>query len=159
MAIMIDSTIEWAAPSPVWESVLVSGQQNRQALQQLYMPKLLRFKSDAFMDELVQVLQSDPQQLNNYLARGESFSASPLSNGLEDDLDGTPLDYLKLYQPVHGFFYLLAASLVCHTTGLPDRFVNTARSEKVSFVLRRIAPDGREMAWVSDPDPAQGKYW
>lgn len=73
---------------------------------------------------------------------------------------------IKLYQPVHQRHYLVAASLVCQTAGLPDRTVDVAR-QKVSFVLRRILPTGpitpnaalpvpthlqgwTEYAWVSD---------
>lgn len=73
---------------------------------------------------------------------------------------------IKLYQPAHQRHYLVAASLVCQTAGLPDRTVDVAR-QKVSFVLRRILPAGpitpgsalpvpthlqgwTEYAWVSD---------
>lgn len=73
---------------------------------------------------------------------------------------------IKLYQPAHQRHYLVAASLVCQTAGLPDRTVDVAR-QKVSFVLRRILPTGpitpgsalpvptnlqgwTEYAWVSD---------
>lgn len=73
---------------------------------------------------------------------------------------------IKLYQPAHQRHYLIAASLVCQTAGLPDRAVDVAR-QKVSFVLRRILPKGpirptealavpnnlqdwTEYAWVTD---------
>ena len=79
---------------------------------------------------------------------------------------------IKLYQPAHQRHYLVAASLVCQTAGLPDRTVDVAR-QKVSFVLRRILPTGpiapsealpvptnlqdwTEYAWVSD---AQQGHW
>jgi hypothetical protein len=45
---------------------------------------------------------------------------------------------LKLDQPAHQRFYLVAAALVCRLPGLPDRTINTGRQESASFVLRRI---------------------
>ena len=43
---------------------------------------------------------------------------------------------LKLYQPVQQRHYLIAAALVCHMPGLPDRAVDPGRSERAGFVLR-----------------------
>ncbi len=45
---------------------------------------------------------------------------------------------LKLYQPAHQRFYLIAAALVCRLPGLPDRTIDAGRQETVAFVLRRI---------------------
>jgi hypothetical protein len=45
---------------------------------------------------------------------------------------------LKLYQPAHQRFYLVAAALVCRLPGLPDRSIDTGREERAAFVLRRI---------------------
>jgi len=45
---------------------------------------------------------------------------------------------LKLYQPAHQRFYLVAAALVCRLPGLPDRAINASRDERATFVLRRI---------------------
>jgi hypothetical protein len=49
---------------------------------------------------------------------------------------------LKLYQPAHQRYYLVAACLVCGRAGLPDRSFDTARQERVSFVVRRLLPPG-----------------
>ena len=49
---------------------------------------------------------------------------------------------LKLYQPGHQRFYLVASSLVCGRAGLPDRAINNGRQERVSYVLRRMLPPG-----------------
>ena len=45
---------------------------------------------------------------------------------------------LKLYQPAHQRYYLVAACLVCQMPGLPDRTLNPARQERASFVMRRL---------------------
>jgi hypothetical protein len=157
MAITIgkaERTVEWTTAAPLLSSFLQDEQ-----IQQVRKPALLRFKTDSFMQDLVQLLQTDPRQLAGLIARPESFRAPP--TGEADDWQAPPPETLKLYQPVHGFFYLIAASLVCHMPGLPDRVVNTTKKEKVSFVLRRIGVDGTEMAWVSDPskDPPHNKNW
>jgi hypothetical protein len=157
MAITIDHaerTVEWTTAAPLLSTFLQDEQ-----IQQVRKPVLLRFKTDSFMQDLVQLLQTDPRQLPNLIARPESFRAPP--TGEADDWQAPPPEMLKLYQPAHGFFYLIAASLVCHMPGLPDRVVNTTKKEKVSFILRRIGVDGTEMAWVSDPskDPPLNKNW
>ena len=68
---------------------------------------------------------------------------------------------LKLYQPAHQRYYLVAANLVCAQPGLPDRTLATGGSEQVGFVLRRLLPpsDGAarvEHAFVKD---ASGARW
>jgi hypothetical protein len=71
---------------------------------------------------------------------------------------------LKLYQPAHQRFYLVAASLVCGLPGLPERSVVPGGTEQVGFVLRRLmtsTPGGgdgvlREFAFVKD---GQGARW
>jgi hypothetical protein len=49
---------------------------------------------------------------------------------------------LKLYQPAHQRYYLVASSLVCGRAGLPDRAINPAKQESVTYVLRRMFPPG-----------------
>jgi hypothetical protein len=49
---------------------------------------------------------------------------------------------LKLYQPAHQRYYLVSSSLVCGRAGLPDRAINPAKQETVSYVLRRLFPPG-----------------
>ena len=49
----------------------------------------------------------------------------------------------KLYQPAHGRFYLVAASLVCRLPGLPDHVVDPRTGEKVGFVLRKLGRAAR----------------
>jgi hypothetical protein len=73
---------------------------------------------------------------------------------------------LKLYQPAHQRFYLVTACLVCRLPGLPDRALDTAREERVGYVIRRLwqkpAPQGqpanpiREYAFVVTP---KGNGW
>lgn len=68
---------------------------------------------------------------------------------------------LKLYQPAHQRYYLVAANLVCAQPGLPDRTLATGGSEQVGFVLRRLLSptDGAarvEHAFVKD---ASGPRW
>jgi len=45
---------------------------------------------------------------------------------------------LKLYQPAHQRFYLVTGALVCRVAGLPDHSLDTARDERVGFVVRRM---------------------
>jgi hypothetical protein len=68
---------------------------------------------------------------------------------LEPPPDGTEAKPLKLYQPAHQRFYLVAAGLVCRLPGLPDRAINAAHQEKASFLLRRVRTVGVGTAAVT----------
>jgi hypothetical protein len=64
-----------------------------------------------------------------------------------------PQDRLKLYQPAHQRYYMIAACLVCRLVGLPDRTLDTARQERVTFVVRRLVhPDPSQTSAACDPD-------
>lgn len=105
-------------------------------------PRILRFASDRFMDDLTAVLSDDPSRLSDLEVGRETWRGP-----IESETGAPP----KLFQPVHGRFYLLTASLVCRRLGFPDRFVDSRRGESVSMVLRRVV-DGAEQAWVVDGD-------
>ncbi|MBO0780139.1 MAG: hypothetical protein J2P37_15045 [Ktedonobacteraceae bacterium] len=156
-ALRIEPQVQWTTASPLWSAL---PQEPAQRQQRMRSPALLRFASDTFMEDLAQRLQNVllgmAPDLSDLVARAESFRERPTGAppGWQPDIQNMPL---KLYQPVHGHFYLVAASLVCRIPGMPDRFVDTARGEKASFVLRRIGSNGQEMAWVRDP--VQGKGW
>jgi hypothetical protein len=143
---------QWVTASPLWSV----GSQVPALMQR---PALLRFASDNFMEELAELLRSNPEKLVDHIAKPESFRARPTGK----PLTWTPPlpDHLKLYQPAHGHFYLVATSLVCRLPALPDRRVNVAKGEKVSFVVRRIEAGAKasEMAWVPDPKSSKNKTW
>ena len=63
--------------------------------------------------------------------------------------DGRPF---KLYQPAQQRFYLIAAALVCHRPGFPDRAVDPGNQEQVGFVIRRLVADDSDDADACDPD-------
>jgi hypothetical protein len=141
--------IEWRMPSPLWPSISAADTQT------LLRPALLRFASDTFMDDLADVLVTKPSDLATLVARPITFRlAGP---GRSDDPPPS-IDHLKLYQPAHGDFYLVGASLVCRIPGLPDRTVDTAAGDRVSFVLRRLS-NGTELAWVADPAAPKRRSW
>jgi hypothetical protein len=147
---MIEPHVQWVTAAPLWGTAM----QTSGALQG---PALLRFASDTFMQDLSTLLATAPDTLSTYIARPESFRA--LAAGSADDWH-PQLSQLKLYQPAHGHFYLLAAHLVCRAAGLPDKVVDSTRAEKVGFVLRRIGPNNEEMAWAVSPGTATaGRAW
>lgn len=138
--------VQWMSPTPFWTDALSHGESTQK-------PALLRFTSDRFMDELLAQLASDPTALLERKARAESYQEAPLGAGNAWTSPSPSL--MKLYQPAHGHFYLVAASLVCRKPGLPDHSVNIAEAEKVSFVLRRLHTDSKsgavtEYGWTTD---------
>jgi hypothetical protein len=144
--------VAWQAPAPLWRKALEdagSGRFNR--------PALLRFASDTFMEDLQRLLAEKPETLHGYVARKESWRSEAAgwlpaagSNG-QDSFE--PDTAVKLFQPAHQRFYLVSASLICRIPGLPDRKVDVASEESVSFVLRRLVPKPGQAA-VKPSDPA-----
>jgi hypothetical protein len=157
------SKIVWLSPSPLWDD-FTGGPAFRR-------PTVLRFASDAFMQELQGTLESRPAALRGFVARPESWrrpaaglpprtspaasaaSAASVSPGTAATVATAAGEPLTFYQPVHGRFYLVTASLACRVPGLPEHTVDLAAGETVTFVIRRIMRNAagaeREMAWVT----------
>jgi hypothetical protein len=142
--------VEWRMPSPLWESTSADD------VQTLLRPALLRFASDSFMADLARLLAAKPSDLKTLVAKPLTFR---LGGKIASDDPEPALDHLKLYQPAHGDFYLVAASLVCRIPGLPDRTVDAAAGDRIAFVLRRLDDDGQELAWVDDPTAPKNRSW
>ena len=152
---MSSHVVQWVTASPLWSDTLtVDGGTNRETAMQK--PALLRFERDTFMQDVAKLLESDPGSLKSTLATPVTYRL-PAPGETEPP---APTD-LKLYQAVHGHFYLVGGSLVCRLPGLPDHDVATAVKETVTFVLRRLddADENAEWAWVDDPDAEKGKSW
>lgn len=132
-------------------------------------PMILRFNSDAFMQEFFGVLESAPERLREYEVRRETwrgFTPSPAVEAVKPpslvrrrlgivrprarsaaapaaappSLPVPAGTPLKLYQPAHQRHYLVTCSLVCRVAGLPDRAINTGRGEQIACVVRRLLP-------------------
>jgi hypothetical protein len=130
----MSTQIQWLAPAPLW-SPLTSGA-DKTAFRA---PSLLRFASDTFMTDLQTLLSQTPAGLANYVAQPETWRSPNV--GLPTTTSSSSLGSaatLKLFQPVHARFYLVAASLVCRLPGLPDHTIKVNQGEKITFVLRRV---------------------
>lgn len=171
----------WTAPAPFWQQFAAS-----QDYASFGKPMLLRFATDAFMEDLETLLGSEPERLGEYLAVPETWrvpagrpepakalpgflrklqAKSPArlikSNSsvaaLSEEQAALPL---KLYQPAHQRFYLAAGCLVCRVPGMPNRTPDPGAGEKAAFVLRRLegTPGAftREYAYVKE---ASGSRW
>ena len=136
--------IEWHTAQPLWAKALEdTGPKIR-----FKQPALLRFAEDSFMEKLQATLAANPAGLSDLVAIPETWR-EPAVGWQSPAPSGT----LKLYQPVHQRYYLLAASLVCKIAGMPDR--KPVEGERVYFALRRLVPTNPAQA----PDPADpGTY-
>jgi hypothetical protein len=122
---MMDEPIDWLKPSPLWR--LTEGD-FRQS--DFFRPAVVELRTDDFVEELFAAVGAPkPDALEALLLR---------------PVDGAPL---KLFQPVHGRYYMVCASLCCRIPGFPDRVVASGDGESTFFVLRRRL-DGQEYAWV-----------
>lgn len=123
----------WHTPQPLWKQALGDPAPHARFRR----PALLRFASDAFMDEVQAQLAADPASLDALVARAETWRDEGAGWSPVEESE----DVIKLYQPVHQRYYLVTASLVCQVRGLPDRTVDVASQEATSFVLRRLPLD------------------
>src|SRR5947208_12619486 len=110
-AVKLEPQVQWTTASPLWNTLPQDPVQRQQRMQ---CPAVLRFASDTFMEDLTQrfqnVLPGTQPDLSDLIARPESFRERPTGApaNWQPDVQHMPL---KLYQPVHGHFYLIAASL------------------------------------------------
>jgi hypothetical protein len=133
-------------------------------------PMILRFHHDAFMQEFLTLLDTQPERLRDYEVRRETWRgfapAAVVETPKPESLvlrrlgligrrahrtvaaaavtaSAPPVPTgtpLKLYQPAHQRHYLVACSLVCRVAGLPDRAIDSGRGEQVGCVIRRLLP-------------------
>jgi hypothetical protein len=115
-------------------------------------PGLLGFATDDFMTELETSLAADPPTTADHVAEKEHWSTSqPPMFAVPARPPTQKQDDLKLYQPAHGRFYLVAAHLCCRRFGFPDRSLSEV--ESVGFVLRRVELAGSSKL-VEPDDPS-----
>ncbi len=172
--------VTWQAPRPLWRGTTPFAAR----------PQLLRFASDDFMEQLLATLAEEPARISDRIARPETWRDPPQPVDLLDPVVRVPLPapvkearrkrfwrsapsappppppvnkQLKLYQPAHQRYYLVAGTLACQIPGLPERAV-AGGHETVGFVIRRLLPlsgraDGtlplHEYAYVMGSDGPQ----
>jgi hypothetical protein len=177
----MESHIEWTSPAALWDRVATTPDENNRRI--FRTPAILRFATDAFMPELIDLMNVDPHRLHELLAVPETWSEPPSTTAPDVAPTGLRLALtrarnaavrklearsgavsrtttiwnapgdakpLKLYQPAHQRYYLVTASLVCRTLGLPDRPLDASKQEKASFVMRMLVPPAED---AINPDP------
>ena len=164
--------LAWASPRPLWRGAASAVR-----------PQLLRFASDDFMDRMLHLLDADPARIADLVAKPETWRDPPsLRDPSADPARHVPLPSvmlanrrqrlvsrvpspilapvarLKLWQPAHQRYYLVAGSLACALPGLPEHQL-VGGHERVGFVLRRLFTSGgvaREHAHIVDDS---GSRW
>jgi len=146
----------WKTAPPLWRDGLAG-------TVELDRPAILRFDGDDFVERLQSELDDPEREVGAFILQPETWrqpaaGRSPVSAG----------EVPRLYQPIHGRFYLVTGGLVCERYGLPDKVVHPDRDESVFAVLRRLEPTGpgpvdpgqrvtyREFGWVPE---GQGGRW
>jgi len=174
-----EAHVEWTMPAPLWSQTAdPSVDENRR---QFRTPAILRFATDSFMDEFLNLLNTQPERLPEFVVAPETWEAPPhepdqpiVKSGLAlklfraraaavrrlqargSKVIGASLTAdgarpLKLYQPVHQRFYLVATCLVCRVLGLPDRRIDAGAQERATFVLRLLQPHADADKFRPDP--------
>lgn len=162
---LLTTHVQWVTASPFWTGAAAAADANERAA--FRQPALLRFATDSFMQDFIAMLASNPAQITQLRARHETWrkpgavheppprSLIELVRGRQNGkglirpavtrpaLVAPPPPAtapLKLYQPAHQRYYLVAGCLVCRVPGLPDRTLDIGNGERVSFVMRRLHP-------------------
>jgi len=125
--------LQWLAPAPLWDTGPVGA-----AASGLTQPWIAELRSDAFVSDFLGLLGgrngASPAHLANIVPHRTVGGVA-----------GAPY---RLFQSLSQCYYLVSATLVCRRPGIPDHAVKRAKGQRVSFVMRRIAADGSEQAWV-----------
>ena len=103
--------VQWLTPSPLWSEF--TGYPDKTAFRS---PAVLRFATDKFMEDLQALLANSPGDLRGYIAQPETWRAPnaglpPLNSAPLNSVPAKaagPAVPLKLFQPVHLRFYLVA---------------------------------------------------
>lgn len=173
----MEQHIEWTSPTALWDDF--NGHTNETQRRVFRTPAILRFATDSFMQQFIDLMHADPHRMRQFLAVPEQWNKRPAEPEAPKRLTGLPgalnrarvaavrrlearqgivrstqwnthtEQPLKLYQPAHQRYYLVTACLVCRTLGLPDRPLNTSAQEKVTFVIRMLRPRDGSV----NPDP------
>lgn len=122
----MQESFDWLQPSPLWESGPTRARQPG-----FFRPQILEFRDDNFIDAA--------------MTAAAARDATSFRTAVAAQDGSAPL---KLYQPAHGRYYLVAAALTCRIPGFPERAISAADGEGVFFVLRRYI-DGAEYGWVN----------
>lgn len=121
---------DWLTPSPFWTET-----PDEMTRPSFFRPVVLEFASDDFM-----------QDLQTAAARATALRKAVVAPGAAGPA--------RLFQPIHGRFYVACASLACRLPGFPDRELRRGDGERAFFVLRKLA-GGAELGWVAS-GPAKG---
>jgi hypothetical protein len=121
---LVPQAFDWLAPSPLWD--LAEGGHRRA---EFFQPALVELAGPTFMADWLATARAPGAPIRDVVMTPDAT------------------DVMKLFLPVHGRFYLVAASLCCRLPGFPDKVVDGGDAESVFFVLRRLV-DGKELAWV-----------
>lgn len=142
--------VQWRTASPLWKTIA-----DRESL---FVPVILRFTTDEFMENFLSLMAQDPERLGEWKVKPETWrqpapipplppAKAPIS--VKEILDPKlPSSPIKLYQPVHQRYYLIAANLTCRIPGFPDRRLKLQNNEQVSFVVRRFLRAGDQKTFL-----------
>jgi hypothetical protein len=126
--------VQWLAPAPLWDALSVGA-----GASGLVQPWITELETDTFVDDFTGILAGADGATPADLAM---MAPSTTVGGIS----GAPY---RLFQPLSGRFYLVAAELVCHRPGIPDHAVTPALGETTSFVMRRLTATGEEEGFVA----------
>jgi hypothetical protein len=156
----------WQAPRPLWRGTTPFAAA----------PQILRFASDDFMEQAIATLTHEPSRISERIVKPETWRTPPSQTDIADMVPRVPLPAplanakrkrlakalpappppdpsapVKLYQPAHQRYYLVAGTLTCAIPGLPERAVPGGH-ETVHYVIRRLLP--KDPATPVDPENA-----
>ncbi len=85
---MVEHSLKWTAPSPLW--VGLANTTDAAIRRKFNQPAILRFATDAFMENFIKILESDPAQIADLVVQRETWREPLLSKKTEALLEPAP---------------------------------------------------------------------
>jgi hypothetical protein len=89
MTLAIERHIEWTSPAALWDHVASAPDATNRRI--FRTPAILRFASDTFMQELIDMMNVDPHRMHELLAVPETWSAPPSTTAVPTPPSGIRL--------------------------------------------------------------------
>ena len=130
---MSEHAVLWMAPSPLWGSTI--NKQNDAAAAPLSRPAILRFASDAFMEQFASILDRDPSKLNEYVLQKETWRGPVQTPAAEGVLtpQKTPSSLAKKLARLR-----LGSSLAKEVSQVPTAVSGVADAASPDFVPTKL---------------------
>lgn len=101
VGVNVRHNVQWMGATPLWSQQSTAGMQVAKSADEVaFVPSILRFANDNFMEEMLGVLNQSPRQLSDYLAIPETWR-NPMTRAQQQPLPENETGISKLLNRAH----------------------------------------------------------